>query len=366
VRQTRGVASELRAALPGWVAARVIVVAAWFASRWWIDHRRNGVRPDASRFGLFAWDGVFYGNIAHHGYALEERGALRFFPLYPLLGRFLDYVTRIGTDAAVLIIANGSALVAGVLIYRLTCMECDHRTAKRAALLFALVPPAFVLTFAYAEALFVALAAFTFLGLRRERWWLAAIGGFLAALTRPTGVFLALAGAMEAGRGLRSKRVDELPGRVVAVLAPLAGAATYVWWVGREFGDWQLPLSVQNDLRGDLANPIIRVGEAANDLLHFDKHGLHFPFAIALIVLAVVVFQRLPASYGLFSAAIVVTSLAAENLNSIERYGLNAFPLVMALAILVPSRFAERATVLVCSAGLFGLCTLAWIGIYVP
>lgn len=368
MRTTRGTVSGLRAAVPGWVAARVIVIAAWIASRWWIEVRRNGVRPDANVFGLFAWDGSFYRDIANQGYAAQQSGALRFFPLYPLFGRLVDFVTHIGVGLALVVIANVSALVAGMLVYRLARQETDRRTAERAALLFALVPPAFVLTFAYAEAMFIALAAVTFLGLRRERWWLAAVAGFLAGLTRPTGIFLALAAAVEVSRGVlaRDRRVRDLPARVAALCAPLVGAATYVWWVGREFGDWALPLQLQNDLRGDFANPILRVGEAASDLAHFDKHGLHFPFAIALIVLTVVVFQRLPASYGLFSAAIVMTSLAAENLNSIERYGLNAFPLVIALAMLVPSRLAERATVIVCGAGLFGLCTLAWLGTYVP
>jgi len=366
VRRTRGLTSDVRAAMPGWVAARVIVVGAWFVSLWWINVRRDGVRPDASHFGLFAWDGVFYRGIAEHGYALEEHGALRFFPLYPLAGRFVDYVTFIGPGVALLVIGNAAALIAGALIYRLTWIEMDRSTARRAALLFALVPPAFVLTFAYAEAMFIALAATVFLALRRERWWTAALAGLLAGLTRPTAVFLALAAAVEVARDLRKQRVGQLPARVAAVTAPLAGAATYAWWVGREFGDWKLPISLQNDLRGKFANPIVRVGEAASDLVHFDKHGLHFPFAVALIVLTVVVFQRLPSSYGVFSAAVVLTSLAAENLNSIERYGLNAFPLVIALAALVPSRFAERATVVVCAAGLFGLCTLAWLGTYVP
>jgi hypothetical protein len=366
VNRARGAASDLRAATPGWIAARVIVVAAWFASVVWIHLRRNGVRPDASRFGVFAWDGVFYRGIAEHGYGLEPRESLRFFPLYPLLGRLVDAVTFIGPGVALVIIANVSALIAGALVYRLTRMELDRRAAQRAALLFAIVPPAFVLTFAYAEAMFIALAATAFLGLRRERWWIAALAGYLAALTRPTGVFLALAAAVEAARGLRDRRVDQLPGRVAAVLAPLAGVATYMWWVGREFGDWKLPLQLQNDLRGKLSNPIIRIGEAASDVVHLNKHGLHLPFAIALVVLTVVVFQRLPASYGLFSLGIVLTSLAAENLNSIERYGLNAFPLVIALAALVPSRVAERVTVAVCGAGLFGLTTLAWLSIYVP
>ncbi len=366
-RARRGAATEARAALPAWLAARILVVVAWFASRWWMDHRRHGVRSPASLDGLFGWDGVFYRGIGEHGYRIDGIPSLRFFPLYPLVGRFVDWVTHIGVGTALLVVANVSALVAAVLVHRLTRLEGgDGRAATRAAWLVALVPPAFVLSWAFSEALFVALAAATFLALRRERWWAAAALGFLTALTRPTGVFLALAAGFEAARGIRSRKVAELPPRLVATVAPVVGTATYLWWVGREFGDWRLPMRIQDDFRGRVVNPIVRVGEAASDIVHLDKHGLHFPFAVALIVLTVIVFRRLPASYVLFATGIVVTSLAAENLNSIERYGLNAFPLVMALALAVPSRWAERVTVTVCAAGLVGLCTLAWLGDYVP
>src|SRR5947208_1552984 len=115
------------------------------------------------------------------------------------------------------------------------------------------------------------------------------------------------------------------------------------WWVGHVFDDWKLPLHVQDSLRGGNENPIIRIGEAASDLVHLDVDGLHFPFAVAFIVLAIIVWRRLPLSYGVYSVAVVVTSLAARNLNSIERYGLlNAFPLVIGLALAVPTRRAER------------------------
>jgi hypothetical protein len=119
-------------------------------------------------------------------------------------------------------------------------------------------------------------------------------------------------------------------------------------------------------LRGGVANPIVRVGEAASDLVHLDVHGLHFPFAIAMIVLAVLACRRLPLSYGVFAVAIVVTSLAATNLNSIERYGLDAFPLVMALAVATPSPAGERVTTGACAAGVVWLSALAWLGTYVP
>jgi hypothetical protein len=218
----------------------------------------------------------------------------------------------------------------------------------------------------YAEALLLVLAIATFLALRRERWGWAAAFGFLAALTRPTGVFLALAAAVEAGRGIRGRRVRELGPRSLAVVAPVAGTVAYLWWVGHVFGDWHIPIDIQNDLRGGTDNPIVRLGEALSDLGHRNVDGLHFFFGVAFIVLAVVVWRRLPLSYGVYTVAIVGTALAAANLNSIERYGLDAFPLVMALAIATPSRRAAQVTTGVAAVGLTWMCTLAWLGEYVP
>jgi hypothetical protein len=343
------------------------VVVAWVGSRWWIDHARHGVRPVVNLQGLFAWDGVFYRGIAEHGYRAEDPEALRFFPLYSLVGRAVHAVLTVSPGTALLIVTNLAALVAGAFVHRLTRLETgDRRAARRAAWYFALVPPAFVLTWAYAEAVFIALAAATMFALRRKHWWWAAALGFAASLTRPTGVFLAIAAFVEAGRDVRQRRVGEIAPRALAVAAPVAGAACYLWWVGHVFGDWKIPIDLQDGLRGGVSNPIIRIGEAASDLLHRDVDGLHFPFAIALVVLAVIVWRRLPLSYALYSGAIVATSLAAGNLNSIERYGFNAFPLVMALAVATPSRWFDRVTAAVCAVGLTWMCALAWLGLYVP
>ena len=362
------VAEDVRAALPGWIVGRVLTLCAWLGARWWIDHARHGVRPVANQFGLFAWDGAFYRGLAEHGYKGEATEALRFFPLYSLIGRAGAALTALSAGTALLVVANVAALGAGAAVHRLTKMETgDRRAARRAACAVAIVPPAFVLSWAYAEALFVLLAAATFVALRKQRWAWAAAFGFAAALTRPTGVFLALAAAVEAGRDIRQRRVGELGPRALAVAAPVAGLATFLWWVGHVFGDWKLPLHVQDTLRGGNENPIIRVGEAASDLVHLEVDGLHFPFAVAFVVLAVIVWRRLPLSYGVYSVAIIVTSLAARNLNSIERYGLlNAFPLLIGLVLAVPTRRSERLVAAVCAIGLVWMGALAWLETYVP
>jgi hypothetical protein len=358
--------ADVRAALPGWVAGRVLVVASWLASSAWISWSRDGVRPAAHLQGLFAWDGVFYRGIAEHGYKGEPTEALRFFPLFPLLGRWLGAIVPSGEGLALLLLANGCALLAGALVHRLVRAELDATVARRAALLVGIAPPAFVLSWAYAESLLLVLAVAAFLALRRERWWWAAAWGFLAGLCRPTGALLGLAALIEAGRDIRRRRVGELGPRLAAVIGPVLGSLSYLWWAGQEFGDWQLPLRVQDGLRHGVANPIVRIGEAFGDAARLDVHGLHLPFVLAMVALAIVAVRVLPPSFAAFAGAVVLVAVSAGNLNSVERYGLNAFPLLIALAVVARAPWAERAAVFVCGAGLFSLCTLAWLGEYVP
>ncbi len=335
---SRALRADLRAALPGWISARILVGVAWLVSLAWIDHFRDGVRPDTSLEGLMAWDGAFYRGLAEIGYTAVGREGVRFFPLLPLLARGLAAVTA-SPGFWIVVISNVAALVAAMLLHRL----CVHdglgaAVGGRSATLIALLPPAFVFVLGYAESLLLVLAIGTFLALRRERWWIAGLLGALAALSRPTGAFLVLPALIEAGRGWRQLRAADLPGRLFAIAGPGLGVVAFLAWVQSALGDWHIPLDVQDELRGGVANPFVRVMEAGVDLARLDVHGLHFPFAVAMIVLCVVAARRLPASYTAYAIAVVAISLSAENLNSIERYGLDAFPLTIALATLLDRR----------------------------
>jgi hypothetical protein len=94
--------------------------------------------------------------------------------------------------------------------------------------------------------------------------------------------------------------------------------------------------------------------------------GLHFPWAIGFLVLLVVCFRRWPASYGAFAAVILLVALSAGNLDSLERYGLSAFPLVLALAGLLARPWVERTALALAATGLTVYATLAFLGAYVP
>ncbi len=94
--------------------------------------------------------------------------------------------------------------------------------------------------------------------------------------------------------------------------------------------------------------------------------GLHVPFAIAFVVLLVLTFRWWPVSYGAFAALVLAASLGAENLNSLERYGLNAFPLALTLAVVAAHPKVDKVITTVLGGGVVALSSLAWLGAYVP
>jgi hypothetical protein len=136
------------------------------------------------------WDGIWYTQIAQHGYWTQ---ALAFFPLYPLLIAVGHFVFRLGYDASAVVVANVSLLLFVFTLYHLVRETFDDTLARRAVWLVLIFPSAFFLSAAYTESLFLWLSTATFLALKRRRFVAAGIFGMLATLTRNEGLFLALA-----------------------------------------------------------------------------------------------------------------------------------------------------------------------------
>lgn len=365
----RRLLDDLRAAATGWLLARGLVAAGFVLATVVADELRPGARPFQLTQGLLAWDGEWYRRIADLGYDGTATEAVRFFPLFPLAGRALAVLLPGGADVALVVLANVAALATGALVHRLVLVETgDRALATRASWLVALVPPAFVLVFAYAEAVMLAFAVGAFLALRRERWLVAGGLGALAALSRPVGIALAVAAAVDVARGLRAAGGRERLARLAAVAGPLAGAALYLAWSAATRDDALLPLRLQEGFRGELVDPVRRLAQGVRDVLGTEAlgDGLHLPFAVGALVLLVVVARRWPAPYTAFAAVVLLVALSAENLNSLERYALNAFPLVLGLAGVTAGRRLEGAVLAGCGAGLVALTTLALVGSYVP
>jgi hypothetical protein len=365
------IGAAIRVALPAWVLARALVAVAYLTARYLErhGHLHDALARTTIRQGLLAWDGAFYADIAHHGYASLPRPALRFFPLTPLLGRAVGWL-GVGPRIGVVIVANLAALAAGTLLVLLVRNEgFAPGVAQRSAWLVALAPSAFVLVLGYAEAVFLAVAIGIFLAARRRRWLVAMALGVLAGLSRPGGFIVAVPIAIEAIRAWRAAPISERLRAVAATLAPFAGTALFLLWVDREFGDGLLPFRVQTraNLKGAFTNPVSSISDAVDGLFHGHVGtGLHVPWMIVAVILVVVTFRRLPASYGAFAAVTVASAVTSANLDSFERYALGAFPIVIVVALLLDDRRWWIAAITTSSLAMTAYATLAFAHAYVP
>ena len=380
VRRWPGMTGALRRVVAPWLAARAAVAVAAGVARAGVVWLRPHDQAAVTRVhqGLLAWDAGWYEAIARHGYAAVGVQSVRFFPLFPLMARGLSWATGLGAGLAVVAVANVCALVGLALLDVLVRQDTgDPRWARRAVWLLALAPAGYTYVFGYAEGLLLLCTVGAFVALRRRWWWWAAAAGLAAGAVRPLGVLLAVPAVLEVwaarprGRGPGGLvAAPAVPARMAAVVAPFAGAGAYLLWVGHRFGDPLLPLRVQEQggHRGSLTVPLVGAWDALVSGLHGRHLGeaAHVPWVVLAVVLLVVAFRRLPASYAWFASAVLAVSLTSTNLDSFERYATGAFPLVVAAAGTAVVRRHPRTTV-VGAAGIMVLYTVAaMVGVVVP
>lgn len=361
--------ADLREVLLPWLTTRVLIAAGFITAYAASEHLVPTNKPNVLSEGLIAWDGTWYRDIGMHGYDAVAPDGLRFFPLFPLLGRVASVVTLGRTDFALILVANIASLLLAVAIRRLVIFERGSKElANRAVWMVCLFPGAFVLAWGYAESLWIVAAVFGFWAIRTRRWGLAIVAGLVLGFSRPLGIAFAAPVAIELFRVWRQSKNSERAFGVAAVCSPFVATGAYLLWVNRVFGDAWLPFSVQNTLRGTSVNPISRIWDGLSQMLGSNRlsDGLHIPFALAFVVLLVLTFRWWPLSYGIFSAIILCAALGAENLNSLERYGINAFPLALTLAVATKNPLSDRVVTTVLAGGVVALSALAWTGAYVP
>ncbi len=352
-----------RVAIATWLEARLYVAAAFIVTDAILERLEPPPAFTPLSDGLLAWDGTWYQRIADHGYADAADPAVRFFPLFPLLGRWIGWFVG-GSELALILLANVASLIAALLLYRLAMQETnDPKVAHRAVRTLALFPPAFVFVLAYSEGLYLALALGMILILRSQRWLLAAALGFLAGLTRPVAGFLALAALVNVVRGRHTRE----PAAILSVLSAPLGTITFLVWSHFALHDWRAPIDRQEELRGTGAEPVTRLVRAAIDGVRGDQGELfHFIAAAIVIGLAVIAIKRLSTDLWIYAVPSTLVLVATDNLNSLERYALSVFPLVIAAAIASRHPAFDRWLPTASAVGLVAVTTLALNGVYVP
>jgi Gpi18-like mannosyltransferase len=331
------------------------------------------------------WDTGHYVTIATTGYNPETENAA-FFPLYPLLMRYLDPVLPGGKLAAALIIASVACIAALAVLHRLVEDLFDTATAQRSALYLVASPFAFYLVAAYNESLLLALCVASLYCMRRGHWWAAGIFGAFASATRQAGVLLALALAIEYLRQ-RDWRINRVRWDAVAVLLVPGGLIAYMVYCGIAFDDPLRFMHIQEFWGRELSAPWKGVLGALEHMAPWASvsplHAyvvvnvidlLTLPLVVGLLILALVGPWRLgPQSWYLtaFGAAVFLMVLlnpigrGLPPMHGLPRYALEIVPIFIVLARLGASRAFDRAylvpAVALQAALLIGFFSNVWL-----
>jgi hypothetical protein len=166
--------------------------------------------------GLFSrWDSEYYGDISVNGYTNLISQKWEFFPFYPILlgvfGRLLAEVLRIPLNITVyatgVAISNLAFFGAVYFLYRLSeRLFGGGGIASESGVLLSLFPAGVFLSAVYSESLFLLLMEASLFYWYTSKHVCSGILGFLAALTRPLGVFLVLPYMYEAVRDSSNRR----------------------------------------------------------------------------------------------------------------------------------------------------------------
>lgn len=292
---------------------------------------------------LGVWDSGWYLDIAKFGYsaagrtdpAILNQANYAFFPLYPLTMRALGPLVG-GPFNAGLIVSNVYLVASCFALRRLVALDHDPKAASRAVRYLVLFPTGFILSGVFSESMFLALTLAAFLSVRRDRLFLAGAAGYLAALTRPLGVFLVLPLALAYMRDRRTARRPLSPRTAWLALVPL-GLATFAAYNYALTGNALAFARIQASWGRTFHSPLSVLAEG----LRAPDVTARFSAWMTLAVIAILVAgaRRLGLAYCVLSLFFILVPLAT-GLNSMPRFLLAIFPVPILLA-----RLGERRSV---------------------
>lgn len=313
----------------------------------------RGVQPERGWFGMWQrFDVLWYQAIAEKGYEANA-GAIHFPPFYPLLVSVLGKIFGERYFFAGWLISQLALVWSLGLMYRITERWRGTSVARRAVVITILFPTAFFFFTAYSESLFLLLSLLCFDALERERWAWAGFFAFLGILTRLQGIALFVPLAYFAWKTVRAER--KIPFAQIMMLAlPVAAGAYYLLLRAAVGGENVLPTN-EPQLNAHLAPPWDNVFYAIQTIAA-GKFLIADVLNLVVTALAIFVLVRgwniLPKSFALYGAATVLIVMLryvdTQPLNSMTRYVLTLFPLMMLLAYWSKNRWVERAVVYVC------------------
>lgn len=302
------------------------------------------------------WDTGWYIGISQHGYTpssmyqvISQQTNIAFFPLYPLIMRFLGLATG-NYYLAGLIISNFCLIVSCVYLYRLVRLDYDEDISIKSIKYLLLFPVSFILSGVFTESLYLTLTLMCFYYARTGKWHLAGIAGFFLSLTRSTGVLVVLPLLYEGLMPLIRKDVSlkSLKNSLNKIfplfylsLIPL-GTFSFMIFNYHLTGDFMAFAHSQVMWQRHFGNPL----EILINGYHGDIYtAFEAVFATIAMFIFILFYRRIRFSYWLFCIYSIFVPLCT-GIQSMPRFILVIFPIYILFADITKNRVSEDLTTL--------------------
>ena len=291
---------------------------------------------------LYSWgnfDGVHYLTIARKGY-LGTGLIQAFFPLYPLLVRFLNIIFQNRLLTA--IVLSNLMSIAMLLSFYLLIKDDLKKTWSIAILLLMIFPSSFFFGASYSESLFLTLIFLSFYFFKKEKLFWVVILTSLASATRVVGIFLVPAFII--AQFFKKKNKIKLK-KVLLICLGSLGLLIYMFYLWRVFGDPLYFFHLQSKFGASRQTNLVLLPQVIWRYikilmtvrpinLKYYAYSQEFVLSIwALVVLIKASFsKRIPLEQLIFAFLAYLLPPLTGNFSSMPRYILVCFPIFIYLA----------------------------------
>ena len=280
------------------------------------------------------WDSNWYLDIVKNGYQRKTNDTLSnlvFFPLYPFLITVISFVTQ-GNIVLIGWIVSSIFLILSCMIF-LKLVEEFHTDVVQplhAIFLLLIFPTAFFLNAVYTESLFLFLSVSAFYFTFKRQYVWAGVFGFLAALTRVTGILLFLPLVIHVWMLWRND--GALVKKMWALALIPCGTTVFFLYHWIFYGDPLLFFTIESAWGRSFAinrDHFVFLTHAAQANLLLDVFYLVFGIGVSMYLLRIKQY-----AYGIYMLSTIGVAVASGTLMSIGRYILVLFPIYIVGAMI--------------------------------
>lgn len=318
-------------------------------------------------FPLGNFDGEHYVSIAERGYSFGEHA---FFPLYPLLINFFGKL--FGSNLLSFTISGIAisclAFLAGLIgFFKLVGVDYPEKISKISLVLLLVFPTSFYFASVYTEALFFALAVWSFYLGRKGRWFEASLLGILLTATRFVGLIIFPALVVEWYLQNREKKnlLKSFPSSLLGIPIGLLG---YMYYLERTIHNMIAFYSELSGFGEQRSSHIVTLPQVFYRYLFKIFPSLsagYFPVmfttileffvGLTFLILSVFSFFKIRLSYAIFLFFGYLVPTFSGSFSSLPRYVLVLFPIYILLTLMLAKR--KRLLILYCFASTILLIT---------